>query len=95
MLQGFNLTKCDLLPPDLDSISLKLTRFMCISVLTQVLPDIGVGGWKGGLGWNINIFPLAPMGVLAPGPAHARPTIDTSGNFPPHVSAESFLKFPK
>ena len=55
MLQGFNLTKCDLLPPDLDSISLKLTRFMCISVLTQVLPDIGVGGWKGGLGWNINI----------------------------------------
>ena len=38
-------------------------------------------------------FPLAPMGVLAPGSAHvrpsARPPIDTSGNFPAHVSAES------
>ena len=38
-------------------------------------------------------FPLAPMGVLAPGSAHARPSarhpIDTSGNFPAHVSAES------
>ena len=37
-------------------------------------------------------FPLAPMGVLAPGSAHtrpsARPPIDTSGNFPAHVSAE-------
>ena len=33
------------------------------------------------------------MGVLAPGSAHARPSarppIDTSGNFPAHVSAES------
>ena len=38
-------------------------------------------------------FPLAPMGVLAPGSAHATPSaqppIDTSGNFPPHLSAES------
>ena len=38
-------------------------------------------------------FPLAPMGVLAPGSAQARPSawppIDTSGNFPAHVSAES------
>ena len=38
-------------------------------------------------------FPLAPMGVLAPGSAHARPSalppIDTSGNFPAHVSAKS------
>ena len=38
-------------------------------------------------------FPLAPMGVLAPVSAHARhsaqPPIDTSGNFPAHVSAES------
>ena len=38
-------------------------------------------------------FPLAPMGVLAPGSAHARPSarppIDTSGNFPAHMSAES------
>ena len=38
-------------------------------------------------------FPLAPMGVLAPGSAHARPSarppIDVSGNFPAHVSAES------
>ena len=37
-------------------------------------------------------FPLVPMGVLAPGSAHARPSarppIDTSGNFPPPVSAE-------
>ena len=37
-------------------------------------------------------FPLAPMGVLAPRSAHARPSarppIDTSGNFPPPVSAE-------
>ena len=36
-------------------------------------------------------FPLAPMGVLAPGSAHARPSarppIDTSGNFPANVSA--------
>ena len=35
-------------------------------------------------------IPLAPMGVLAPGSAHAspsaRPPIDTSGNFPAHVS---------
>ena len=38
-------------------------------------------------------FPLAPMGVLAPGSTHtrpsARPSIDTSGNFPAHMSAES------
>ena len=38
-------------------------------------------------------FPLTPMGVLAPGSAHARPStqppIDMSGNFPAHVSAES------
>ena len=38
-------------------------------------------------------FPLAPMGVLAPGSAHARPSarppIDTSGNFQAHMSAES------
>ena len=37
-------------------------------------------------------FPLVPIGVLAPGSAHARPyarpPIDTSGNFPAHVSAE-------
>ena len=37
-------------------------------------------------------FPLAPMGVLAPGSAHARPSaqppIDVSGNFPAPVSAE-------
>ena len=35
-------------------------------------------------------FPLAPMGVLAPGSAHARPSarppIDTSGNFSDHMS---------
>ena len=35
-------------------------------------------------------FPLVPMGVLAPGSAHARPSaqppIDMSGNFPaPHA----------
>ena len=38
-------------------------------------------------------IPLAPMGVLAPGSAHARPStrppINTSGNFPADVSAES------
>ena len=38
-------------------------------------------------------LPLAPMGVLAPVSAHAghsaRTPIDTSGNFPPHMSAES------
>ena len=49
------------------------------------------GGYKKGI-------PLAPMGVLAPGSAHARPSarppIDTSGNFPAHVSAESLFKFP-
>ena len=42
-------------------------------------------------------FPLTPMGVLAPGSAHARPSaqppIDMSGNFPAHVSAESPSKF--
>ena len=36
-------------------------------------------------------FPLTPMGVLAPGSAHARPSaqppIDVSGNFSAHVSA--------
>jgi hypothetical protein len=40
--------------------------------------------------WWIKI-PLAPMGVLAPRSAHARPSarppIDTSGNFQAHVSA--------
>ena len=38
-------------------------------------------------------IPLEPMGVLAPGSAHARPSarppIDTSGNFPEHMSAGS------
>ena len=38
-------------------------------------------------------FPLTPMGVLAPVSAHAGPSaqtpIDTSGNFPARVSAES------
>ena len=38
-------------------------------------------------------FPLAPMGVLATGSPHARssarPPIDTSGNYPARVSAES------
>jgi len=37
-------------------------------------------------------FPLAPMGVLAPGSGHARPSaqppIDTIGNFSAHKSAE-------
>ena len=41
---------------------------------------------------KVELFPLAPMGVLAPGSAHARPSarppIDTSGNFSAHVSAE-------
>jgi hypothetical protein len=41
----------------------------------------------------IKKFPLAPMGILAPGSAHARPSarphIATSGNFLAHVSAES------
>ena len=43
-------------------------------------------------------IPLAPMGVLAPGSAHARPSawppIDTSGNFSAHVSAESPSNIP-
>ena len=38
-------------------------------------------------------FPLEPMGVLAHGSAHvrpsARPPIDTSGNFLAHMSAET------
>ena len=37
-------------------------------------------------------FPLAPMGVLALGSKHARPSarppIDTSGNFSAHMSGE-------
>jgi hypothetical protein len=41
-------------------------------------------------------IPLVPMGVLPPGSAHARPSagppIDTSGNFPAHVSAESLFE---
>ena len=40
-------------------------------------------------------FPLVPMGVLAPRlhilDGSACPPIDTSGNFPSHVSAESPL----
>ena len=40
-----------------------------------------------------NKFPLAPMGVLTPGSAHARPSaqppIYVSRNFPAHMSAES------
>jgi hypothetical protein len=46
---------------------------------------------RGGLAFKK--IPLAPMGVLAPGFAQARPStqppIDTSGNFPAPVSAES------
>ena len=42
---------------------------------------------------KLNKYPLAPMGVLAPGSAHAipsaQPPIDTSGKFPAHMSAES------
>ena len=42
--------------------------------------------------FKLDKFPLAPMGVLAPGSAHARPSaqppIDTSGNVSAHVSAE-------
>ena len=41
---------------------------------------------------NEEKFSLTPMGVLAPGSAHVRPSaqppIDMSGNFSPHVSAE-------
>ena len=41
----------------------------------------------------IPIKSLTSMGVLAPGSVHARPSaqppIDTSGNFPAHLSAES------
>jgi hypothetical protein len=44
---------------------------------------------------DLTTIPLAPMGVLAPGSSHAkpsaRPPIDTSGNFSAHVSAESLL----
>jgi hypothetical protein len=40
-------------------------------------------------------FPLAQMGVLTPGSAHARPSarppIDISGKFPAHMSAESLF----
>ena len=53
------------------------------------------------MGKFTEIFPLAPMGVLAPGSAHARPSaqppIDTSGNLSAHMSgggvklSESFL----
>jgi hypothetical protein len=39
-----------------------------------------------------NKFPLVTMGVLAPGSEHTKPSvqppINTSGNFPPYVSAE-------
>ena len=39
---------------------------------------------------NLSKFALAPMGVLAPGSAHARPSarppIDTSRNFSAHMS---------
>ena len=42
---------------------------------------------------SIQKIPLAPMGGLAPGSAHAEPSaqppIGTSGIFPEHVSAES------
>jgi hypothetical protein len=42
---------------------------------------------------TMEIFPLTPMGVLAPRSAHARPSaqppINVSGNFPAHMSAES------
>ena len=44
-------------------------------------------------------IPLTPMGVLAPGSAHVRPSaqppIDMSENFPAHVSAESPSNFLK
>ena len=52
---------------------------------------------------QINKFPLAPMGALAPGSAHARPSaqapINTSGNFSLHMSGReggktNLKKFP-
>ena len=61
----------------------------------------GTNSTCGGLGMTsvrVNVdheskFPLEPSGVLAPGSAHARssaqPPIDTRGNFPAHMSAES------
>ena len=46
-----------------------------------------------GIKWYDRVIPLTPMGVLALGSAHARPsaqpTIDVSGNFLAHVFAES------
>ena len=42
-------------------------------------------------------FPLAPMGVLAPGSAQARPSpqplIDTNGNFSARMSGGKHFKF--
>jgi hypothetical protein len=39
---------------------------------------------------KVKQIPLTPMGVLAPGSAHVRPSaqppIDVSGNFPAHMS---------
>ena len=63
-----------------------------------VLPSMRQGAWgviRGCLilHWRrtlLNKFPLAPMGALAPGSVHARPSaqppIDTSGNFSAQVS---------
>ena len=59
-----------------------------VSVVSRILNSMKLVrhyGWK-----TMSKFPLVPMGVLAPGSAHARPSarppIDTSRNFPPHVS---------
>ena len=47
---------------------------------------------------SLRKFPLAPMGVLAPGSAHTRPSaqppIHTSGNFQAHMSADHLQKSP-
>ena len=47
----------------------------------------------GNFNWNWTKISASADGVLAPGSVHARPSaqppIDTSGNFPAHMSAES------
>ena len=67
-------------------------------VVAASVVSLEVSFWSGSVG-TFTTFPLTPMGVLAPGSAHVRPSaqapIDMSGNFPAHVSAESPSKISK
>ena len=74
----------------------RVARARSVSILMERYPQERLWDFSNGVKKKeriIPIFLLAPMGVLASGSAHARPSdrlpIDTSENFPALLSAES------